>query len=173
MLTYMSLDWDSQPARAAKLKALQAYFKTSDPHPFTMLASDAMSPDNSDRGSTLVINSHGNAAVFGGYKPAAFLAELRGKGFASGSFEKIYLMACKVGHASQDNSIITNFATDLKRELTGADIGDEKLYAPRGTLAYDMVNQTKDGQTYPVVTRIFIDTPERQYPLSEGMLLIT
>ena len=81
------------------------------------------------------------------------------------------LNAGKVGEASQDNSIVTNFARDLKLALTGAGI-DVKLYAPRGTLDYDIVEETRLGQTVPVVTRIFIDTPERQYPLSEGMLLV-
>ena len=109
--------------------------------------------------------------VFGGYDPAAFLTQLQGKGFQDGSFKAIYLLACKVGEASQDNSIVTNFARDLKLALTGAGI-DVKLYAPRGTLDYDIVEETRLGQTVPVVTRIFIDTPERQYPLSEGMLLV-
>lgn len=171
MLTYMALDWDNQAYRAAKLKALQAWYKTTDAKAFAMLPADAMSPATSDRGADLVINSHGNAKVFAGYGPAAFLAQLQGKGFQTGSFGAIYLLACKVGVASQDNSIITNFARDLKIALIGAGI-DVKLYAPRGILDYDIVNETKLGQTYPVVTRIFIDTPERQYPLSEGMLLV-
>ena len=171
MLTYMALDWDHQSYRAAKLKALQAFYGTTEAKAFAMLAADAMSPANKDRGPDLVINSHGNAQVFGGYDPAAFLTQLQGKGFQNGSFKAIYLLACKVGEASQDNSIVTNFARDLKLALTGAGI-DVKLYAPRGTLDYDIVEETRLGQTVPVVTRIFIDTPERQYPLSEGMLLV-
>ena len=81
MLTYMALDWDHQSYRAAKLKALQAFYGTTEAKPFAMLAADAMSPANKDRGPDLVINSHGNAQVFGGYDPAAFLTQLQGKGF--------------------------------------------------------------------------------------------
>lgn len=172
MLTFMALDWDNQALRSAKLKALQDYYQTTAPTAFNMLSAGAMSPDTSGRGDTLVINSHGNAQVFAGYDPDQFYAELVSKGFAEGSFSAVYLMACKVGHASQDNSIITNFARDLKRVLVNNGIS-AKLYAPRGTLSYTYEERQASGQTYYVITDTFIKTPERNYPLIEGMLLVT
>ena len=75
-------------------------------------------------------------------------------------------------YAQADSQLLRLDQADfLKLALTGAGI-DVKLYAPRGTLDYDIVEETRLGQTVPVVTRIFIDTPEREYPLSEGMLLV-
>lgn len=171
MLTFMGLDWDEAPKRAAKLKALQAYYKTTPAKAFNMLSADAMSTKTSSRGTNLVINSHGNAKVFAGFNPQDFLDQLISKGFENKSFMSVYLMACKVGEASQDNSIITNFARDLKRKLIGNGI-DTKLYAPRGTLSYKMGHRTESGQTYWVVDEIYIKTPERNYPLNEGMLLV-
>ena len=171
MLTYMSLDWDNQALRSAKLKALQDYYGTSPAKAFNMLAANAMAPNTSDRGDVLVVNSHGNAKVFAGYDPQAFLDHLETKGFAEASFSAVYLMACKVGEASQDNSIITNFARDLKRLMIGRGI-TAKLYAPRGTLSYHYEERQASGQTYYEITDTFIKTPERNYPLSEGMLLV-
>lgn len=172
MLTYMSLVWDNQAIRSAKLKALQDYYKTTPAKAFNMLSGDAMATTTAKRGAALIINSHGNAKVFAGYDPDAFLAQLQSKGFAEGSFQSVYLMACKVGEASQDNSIITNFARDLKRKFVGHGI-TAKLYAPRGTLAYAYKEKHASGQTYYEITDTYIKTPERNYPLSEGMLLVT
>ena len=172
MLTFMALEWDNQALRSAKLKALQDYYHTTPGKAFAMLARDAMSPTTSGRGDKLVINSHGNSKVFGGYDPRAFLEELYSKGFDEGSFPEVYLMACKVGLASQDNSIITNFARDLKRLFIGDGI-TAKLYAPRGTLTYEYREEHASGQTYYVITKMYIETPERNYPLEEGMLLVT
>lgn len=171
MLTYMSLDWDNQALRSAKLKALQDYYSTSAAKAFNMLADDAMSTATRDRGDTLVINSHGNEHVFAGYDPAQFLQQLIGKGLEEGSFSAIYLMACKVGHASQDNSVITNFARDLKRALVGQGIF-AKVYAPRGLLTYTYEDRHASGQTYYEITDMYIQSPERNYPLDQGMLLV-
>jgi len=171
MLTYMSLEGDSQAERSAKLKALKEYFGTSDPKAFAMLDKAAMSPTTTDRGDTLVINSHGNGSVFAGYDAQQFFDELVSKGFANGSFEKVYLMACNVGEQAQDNSILNNFAKALKPILNMNGI-DVKLYAPRGTLTYRVKTEQASGQTYYKVTGMFIRSPERNYPLSEGMLLV-
>lgn len=172
MLTYMALDWDNQAARSAKLKALADYYHQPDFTAFKMLGADVMAPTKTGGKQKLIINSHGNANVFAGYSPESFLTQLMSKGFAEGSFPEIYLMACKVGEASQDNSIITNFARDLKRLLVGHGI-TAKLYAPRGILTYSLERKQASGQTYYTVTEMFIKAPERNYPLDEGMLLIT
>ena len=171
MLTYMSLEGDCQAERAAKLKALKEHFGTSDPKAFAMLEKTAMAPANKDRGDTLVINSHGNGSVFAGYKAQAFYDQLASVGFANGSFQKIYLMACDVGEQAQDNSILNNFAKDLKRILNMHGV-DVKLYAPRGTLTYMLKEEQASGQTWYQVTEMFIASPERNYPLSEGLLLV-
>lgn len=171
MLTYMSLEHDSQPKRSAKLKALKEYFRTSDPKAFAMLDNTALSPANKDRGDTLVINSHGNGKVFAGYDAQQFFDQLSSKGFANESFQAVYLMACKVGEQAQDNSILNNFAKDLKRILSSHDI-DVKLYAPRGILRYKLAEEHASEQTWYKVTEMFIASPERNYPLSEGMLLV-
>ncbi len=172
MLTYMSLDHDSQPIRAAKLKALQDYFKTSPASAFAMLAADSLARTNAQRGDTLVVNSHGNDKVFAGYDAAAFFQQLASKGFAAGSFKSLYLMACKVGAQAQDNSILNNFAKDLKRLLNENGI-EINVYAPRGLLSYSLQEEQKEGQTFYKVARMYIGSPEREYTLAEGLLLVT
>lgn len=171
MLTYMSLDHDSQPIRAAKLKALQDYFKTPPATAFAMLSADSLAKTNAKRGDILVVNSHGNGKVFAGYDAVAFFAQLTAKGFTDGSFKSLYLMACKVGVQAQDNSILDNFAKDLNRllNINGIEI---KVYAPRGLLSYILKEVRKDGQTFYEVTKIYIGTAEREYPLDEGLLLV-
>lgn len=170
MLTYMSLEYDNAAKRAAKLKALQDYFHTSAGKPFAMLPENALAPSNRDRGDILVVNSHGNGSEFADYDASGFLEELLGKGLAPGSFKAIYLMACNVGEQAQDNSILNNFAKELKGLLKIEGI-DVKLYAPRGTLSYWLVTETVDNQEYYRVTDMYIETPERNYPLEEGLLL--
>jgi hypothetical protein len=171
MLTYMSLDHDSQPIRAAKLKALQDYFKTPQATAFAMLLADSLASTNTKRGDTLVVNSHGNGKVFAGYDAAEFLKQLNSKGFAAGSFKSLYLMACKVGVQAQDNSILYNFAKDLKGLLNRNGI-DIKVYAPRGLLSYSLKEVKKEGQTFYEVTKMYIGSPEREYTLDEGLLLV-
>lgn len=173
MLTYMSLEFDSQPVRAAKLKALQDYFKTSDPTPFNMLPGNALSKTNTARGKDLVINSHGNKNVFAGYTPEQFLEHLQGKGLENGAFDAIYLMACLVGKQGQSGSqgIFDTFALQLRARLNEVGI-ETKLYAPRGYLSYTGKLLTKSGQTYYKVEKMFIRSPERNYPLKEGLLLV-
>lgn len=171
MLTFMGLDFDSAPARSAKLKALQDYFDTSDPKAFNMLSGTALSAANSERGDSLYVNSHGNRSVFAGYDAQQFFDLLEAKGFENGAFDSLYLLACSVGEQAQDNSILNNFARDLHRIFVTSGI-DIKLYAPRGTLTYSVRTETKSGQSYLVVTDIFIASPERNYPLREGLLLV-
>lgn len=171
MLTYMSLEGDSQAERSAKLKALQTYFETTDPKAFAMLDASALSPANKSRGDTLIINSHGNGGIFGGYTPQQFYTQLTSKGFTKGSFQAIYLMACSVGVQAQDNSIYDNFAKDLKRILNTHGI-DVKLYAPRGLLGYSVDEKQAHGQTYYEVTDMYIQSPERKYTLKDGLLLV-
>lgn len=171
MLTYMSLEGDSQAVRSAKLKALKEYFKTTEPTAFAMLGSTALAPSNKSRGDMLVVNSHANAKAFAGYTPQQFFEQLTSKGFAKGSFPAVYLMACSVGKQAQDNSIYDNFAKELKRILNMHGI-DTKLYAPRGYLAYTVEEKQASGQTYYRVTDMYIETTERKYPLKEGLLLV-
>ncbi len=171
MLTYMGLPDDAQDVRAAKLKALKAAYNTSDATAFAMLPATALSKQNAARGDKLVVNSHGNAGVFAGYTPDQFMEQLTSKGFEEGAFPAVYLMACMVGIQAQDNSIYDNFARDLKRLFVGHGI-TAKLYAPRGLLSYTVADKQVSGQTVKEVTDIFIRTPERNYPLSEGVLLV-
>jgi len=171
MLTFLGLDGDVAAERGAKLKALQAYFKESDPRAFNMLGATELSTSNKSRGKRLIVNSHGNVASFAGQNPDAFFALLQGKGFGEGSFDEVWLMACQVGAQNQTNTIADNFARDLKRVFVNNGI-TAKLYAPRGTLTYQVHTQTESGQTYYVVDAMVIACPERNYPLSEGMLLV-
>lgn len=171
MLTYMALPDDPQDVRAAKLKALQAFYKTSDATAFAMLPATGLSRQNAARGDILVVNSHGNAGVFAGYTPEQFLEQLRSKGFEEGAFSAVYLMACQVGVQAQDNSILNNFARDLKRLFVTNGI-TAKLYAPRGMLSYQLSDRQVSGQTIKEVTDVFIRSPERNYPLGEGVLLV-
>ncbi len=172
MLIYYGLTGDSQSERGAKLKALQAYFKTTDPHALNMLAGDALSASNSDRGKDLIVNSHGNKDTFAGFNAQGFYQTLVSKGFGSGSFNSIYLMACQVGEQAQDNSIYGNFARDLHRVFIQNGI-EAKIYAPRGTLTYDVVEKQASGQRYWEVVRMYIKSPEKDYTLKEGILLVT
>ena len=47
-----------------------------------------------------------------------------------------------------------------------------KVYAPRGTLTYKVHKETQLGQTYWKVDSMVITSPEREYPLDEGILLV-
>jgi hypothetical protein len=171
MLIFAGLDWDSAPKRSAKLKALKAYYHESDPRPWNMLGSTDLDPSNGNRGANLVINSHGNVQRFGGMEPGAFLAALQAKGFKKNSFQAVYLMACKAGEQDQENSIYESFAREFMRLVRGLDSGT-KIYAPRGSLSYEMHEEGEPSARYWVVDDMFIRTPERRYPLNEGVLLV-
>src|SRR5262245_20566892 len=110
---------DHADQRAAKMKALQAYFNdNSNPVAITMLKSDALSGSKSDK-ENLIVNSHGNREVIGylGNDADAFFEELLGKGLTNKRFKAIYLMACKAGEQAQDNSILQNFAKSFNRRI--------------------------------------------------------
>jgi len=171
MLIFAGLEGDPADERAAKLKALQDYYHESAPRAWNMLGASDMAKSNTNRGSNLVVNSHGNRTTFAGMDAQHFFDALTAKGFQEGSFQAVYLMACKVGQQSQDTSIHENFARDLFR-LFRQNAMSSKLYAPRGTLTYELHTETKLGQTYWVVDKMYIKTPERNYPLSEGVLLV-
>lgn len=171
MLVYLGLDGDHADERGAKLKALQAYFKESDPRAFNMLKATDLSASNKSRGKRLIVNSHGNIATFAGLTPDAFFAQFQGKGFSADSFDEVWLMACQIGAQNQTNTIANNFARDLKRVFVNHGV-TAKLYAPRGALTYQVHTQTEHGQTYYVVDAMVIACPERNYPLGEGMLLV-
>ena len=171
MLIFAGLEGDSQPERSAKLAALQKEYKESDPRPWNMLGPADMATSNSNRGQNLVVNSHGNIAKFAGMTPEEFFNNLKAKGFGPGSFGSVYLMACQIGKQAQDNSILDNFAKKLRVILNQNGI-TSKLYTPRGTLSYRVHEETKSSQTYYVVDEMYIKCPERNYPLSEGILLV-
>lgn len=171
MLVFLGLDWDSAPERSAKLKALQKEFGSSDAKAMNMLGAESLSASNYDRGPVLIVNSHGNRDTFAGLNAQQFFDLLKSKGFGPNSFGKIYLMACKAGEQDQAGTIHDNFARDLRRIFNQHQIPCA-IYAPRGTLAYKVKAESKNGQTYLVVTKTYIKTPERDYPLSEGMLLV-
>jgi hypothetical protein len=172
MLTFFSLpNEESADERGAKLKALQDYFHTGEPLAFRLLGDRSLSTLNKDRGDILVVNAHGNANVFAGFDADQFLGALESKGFGANSFSAIYLMACSVGIQAQDNSIYDNFAKDLQRAMSGRNIS-VKLYAPRGVLNYKVHKETKLGQSFYVVDEMYISSPERNYSLKEGLLLV-
>jgi hypothetical protein len=171
MLIFAGLEGDPAPLRAAKLKALQDYYRESAPRAWNMLGPTDLAKSNRNRGTTLVVNSHGNNKSFGGMDAQQFFAALQEKGFEDGSFEAVYLMACSVGEQSQDNSIYGGFALDLFRLFREHTIS-AKIYAPRGFLTYVYHEERKEQETYYVVDKMYIATPERNYPLSEGVLLV-
>lgn len=171
MLTFMSLEDDDQAMRGAKLKALKEYYRTPDPVAFEMLANDAFSRQKLGKDDVLVINSHGDRGVFAGYDANAFFTKLVSKGLVNGSFKEIYLAACLVGEQAQNNSIHDNFARDLKRIFINNKI-EVKLYAPRGFLTYYYKEMHKSGQKYFKIVDLCIESPERDYPLDQGMLLV-
>lgn len=171
MLVFLGLDWDSAAERGAKLKALQTYFGSSDPKAMNMLADNSLSKSNFDRGSMLIVNSHGNRTHFAGKTAQQFFDLLKSKGFGQGSFSKLYLMACKSGEQDQSGAITENFARDLHRIFVNHGITC-MIYAPRGLLTYKLTLDTRNGQTFWVVTDMVISSPERDYPLDQGMLLV-
>ena len=171
MLVYCGMEGDKADERGAKLKALQGYFKESDPHALNMLGAADLSKSNTARGTRLVLNSHGNVTTFADLAPDAFLHALQAKGFAAGSFDEVWLMACQVGNQNQTNTISNNFARDFKHLLATNGIGS-KVYAPRGTLTYQFHVESKSGQNFYVVDAMTIACPERNYSLSEGVLLV-
>jgi hypothetical protein len=172
MLIFAGMDADKADERSAKLKALQAHYGESDPAAWQMLGPQDLSSSNAKRGTKLVVNSHGNGGSFAGMDAQAFYQKLVGNGFEAGAFQALYLVACSVGIQDQMNTIITNFARDLFSLLGPRGI-PIKLYAPRGIVRYTVQQQTKLGQSYYVVTDISVRCPERDYPLDEGMLLVS
>jgi hypothetical protein len=171
MLIFAGLEEDKIDERAAKLKALQNYYHETNPRPWNMLGATDLAPSNKDRGKQLIVNSHGNRTSFADMDANKFYSKLVEKGFQDGSFEALYLMACKVGQQDQRGVILENFARDLFGLLRAKGV-NLKLYAPRGTLTYEVKTETKLGQSYYVVTNMYIESPERNYPLAEGMLLL-
>jgi len=171
MLTYMALDGEPQAYRSAQLKALQAYFAASAAQPFANLPSNAMSPSNNARGIDLIINSYGNASIFAGYDPRSFLRQLYSKGFHSGSFKRLFLVASHRIGANTEPATITSFALNFKKTLVSVGI-DSELYATRGSVICDFTEIITQGQPLPVVTRTVVKAPDGEYPLGAAMLLI-
>lgn len=186
MLTLMGLNFPDNPVRdrleapkrAAKLKALEAFFHTSPAQAFYMLDDDALSTRNPDRGKILVVNSHGSPSRFARYTPTQFLDQLVSKGYEKGSFGAIYLMACKSAHSPEDTGVMTNFAIELKRLLIMRDM-DCKVYGTRGNLSYKLQeHQVAGGMHYYSVTSMYIKSPSdnptikgHTYSVEDGLLL--
>jgi hypothetical protein len=171
MLVYAGMEGDNAAERSAKLKALKEHYNESDPTALEMLAATALGKSNTSRGTKLVINSHGNVDTFADLSAKAFYDKLVGKGFQNGAFQSLYLIACDVGQQDQKNTIVSNFARDLNLLLKQNQV-DIALYAPRGVVTYAAKTVTQSGQSFYQVTGIAVHTPERDYPLDEGMLKV-
>ena len=171
MLVYAGNDGDDPASRAAKLKALQAIFAEPGVSALAMLAADALSKANAQRGTRLVINSHGNQDTFADMTPDQFYAELVSKGFQNGAFQALYLVACNVGQQNQRGAIVGNFARDLDL-LFKQQLVDIALYAPRGVVSYTLQTVTQRGESFKKVTAIVIRAPEKDYSFKEGMLRV-
>ena len=171
MLIFAGLEYDKAPERAAKLKALRDYFKEKSEHALNMLDSTGLSNAGGEHGDTLIVNSHGNQNRFAGMEAQAFFDLLVSKGLKKNSFKKVYLMACRSGLQAQDNSIKDNFARDFKSILTQNDF-TSAVYAPRGLLSYTFHEEAKEGQTFYEIDEVYIESPERNYPLDQGLLLV-
>ena len=171
MLTFIGLDVDDAARRAAKLKALQTYFDTSPATSFHLLSRTSLSTSNASRGRELIVSAHGDAKSFGGYTPEHFYDLLESKGFGPGSFARFYLMALSADTQQQDYGLLDDFARALHRILIREGI-QISLYAPRRYLDYELHVEIRRDQTFYVANKMFIKAPEREYPLSEGMLLV-
>jgi hypothetical protein len=171
MLVYVETKGDSMEWRIAKLEALRKHYKESAPAVFNSLSANDLSKSNSNRGDKLIVNSHGNVNVFAGMDADQFYKALVGKGFENGAFKSMYLIACDVSKQDQKNSIYDKFALDLFRIMRANDI-NIKLYAPRGTVTYNVIIRKAESEEYIQVTSIVIDCPEKVYTLDEGMLLV-
>jgi hypothetical protein len=166
---------DEAVLRAAKLKVLKAHFNESEhAKAVNMLADDELGAKSGVSNQTLIINAHGNQDSFQGFSADDLFAILRGKGFCRERWQNIYLIACKVGLQEQDNSVLSNFARDFNRLVqTTPETSGMKVYAPRGTVRYTgrHVKEVGNGQQTIEFTGVCVHTDERDYPLSEGLLL--
>lgn len=167
-------DDDGTVSRAAKLKALQRHFGEKEGgRAINMLPADGLSAKSGTKGEKLIVNAHGNTNSFRGKDAQELFQILLGKGLTKQRFGSIYLIACNVGEQAQDNSIVQNFARDFAHRIRIDDrTSGIKVYAPRGVVTYTTVTRTTEGQQYKEVTGIVVRTPEKDYQLDEGLLLV-
>jgi hypothetical protein len=171
MLVFAGMDADDIHKRSAKLQALRDHYRESVPTDLMMLAPDALSKENEDRGTKLVITAPGTMRYFAGLDVNSFYEELVGKGFQNGAFQSLYLISCDHGRQDPHESIVSHFAHDLKLLFEQSQV-DIALYAPRGRVRYSLQTISHCGETYYQVTAIVVHSAERDYPLSEGMLRV-
>jgi hypothetical protein len=171
MLVFAGMDADDSARRAAKLMALQDHYRESLPLCLDLLAPGALSKQNADRGTKLVINAPGTLRYFAGLDVNSFYEELVGKGFQNGAFQSLYLIACDDGRQEQHGPIVSHFAHDLKLLFKQSQI-DIALYAPRGRVRYSLQSIAQSDEDIYQVTAIVVHSAERDYPLSEGMLRV-
>ena len=171
MLIFAGMDTDDAAKRAAKLLALRDYYQESMPLHLQRLAPSALSKQNADRGTKLVISAPGNMRSFAGLDVNSFYEELVSKGFQNGAFQSLYLIACDEGRQDQHGPIVSHFAHDLKLLFKQSQI-DIALYAPRGRVRYSLQAIAQNNENTYQVTAIVVHSAELDYPLSEGMLRV-
>jgi hypothetical protein len=121
----------------------------------------------------LIVCGHGSPTTLSGLSPSDFASKLRGFGLTAERFEAIHLLNCSVGVQAQDNSVTQNFARDFKVLLGVPPTQGIKVYAPRGPVQWEGQHEGEGHARYLVMTKVFIRTPEKDYPLQEGMLLVS
>ena len=171
MLVFAGMENDAAAERAAKLRALQDYFAESNATALEMLAPNALSKENANRGKQLIINSHADVNHFAGMNAKSLYEKLVSKGLENGAFQSLYLIACEAGQRNRKGVIVGNFAHDLNSVFKQNQV-DIALYAPRGAVTYAVQTFTQDGVSNCEVANIMIHSPERDYPLSRGMLRV-
>jgi hypothetical protein len=171
MLVFAGMDTDDAAQRAAKLMALRDHYGESVPLGLPLLGPTALSEQNTDRGTRLIINAPGSMRYFAGLDVNSFYEKLVSKGFHNGAFQSLYLIACDDGRQDRHEAIVSHFAHDLKLLFKQSQI-DINLYAPRGRVKYSVQTIVHNGENTYQVTAIVVHSAERDYPLSEGMLRV-
>ena len=182
---------DENASRAARLKALRAHFyawkrwdefdpaqKDAQTHAMAQAIREEKRLDQL-KGSReiLVLNAHGSPATFAGGNGKQVADNLIGLGIAQAGTREVWVAACSVGQQAQDNSQPpTLFIKELYRTLREQpELASIKVYGPRGVLSYGDKRQVDVGSGQSIIEygRVYIRSPEREYPFQEGWVLAT
>ena len=158
----------------------KAFGDFATPKAFTQLTARELAPKTSGSlfsfskpaKERLIVCGHGSPDSLSDLSPSEFADALLKAGFSNERFDTIYLLNCSVGIQAQDNSIGSNFARAFKLQLGNPPTQGIKVYAPRGAVRWEGEWIQKNTGKFLSITRVYVHTPEKEYPLTEGMLLV-
>lgn len=170
--------------RMIKINWLKTHFVQTQILPIHSLTADSLKDNRSvlakliGTKEKLIISGHGNDQSFMGLTAKNLFDDLRAKGLNHDRFNEIYLLACNIGQAEQDNSIHSNFLRDFGR-LTQMNEATKniKVYGPRGLILWTFSEEIQLGEKFEKVTDVKIiksvaNLPNQEsYSFSAGLML--